>query len=392
MPPSWYAAMNSLAALPSCAQRPTTFDAAQARRQNVDQQGVLANRLAERLGLKPDALKGNAGDYTPAKVADRVLGFIEQRLSTEAAAGADPQKLQGLLAQARQGVEQGFAEARKILDGMGLLQGQVASDIDDTYQRIQQGLNELEPTMAPEAAPASPPQSSSLALASYRERFAATAETFDLAVTTRDGDRLRISVAQASASYSEQGMLAASDGQSTGVLAYQRSSSVQIGAFQISVEGELDQEEMTALSDLLKQVEGLSGSFYSGDMAGAFDRAMSLQMDGEQLASMSLQLTQTRVRQATDAYAAVAGNSAQPASAGNAALGDYARGLLEALNQVNELTEQGRGLLEQLLDGGFALDPRLNDAQLEKAGWLNRSLLDGFAALQQAKQPEQQAA
>ncbi|MBB6340952.1 hypothetical protein HNP49_001109 [Pseudomonas fluvialis] len=378
--------MNSLAALPFAAQRPTTFDAAQARRQNVDQQGVLANRLAERLGLKPEALKGNVGDYTPAKVADRVLGFIEQRLSTEAAAGADPQKLQGLLAQARQGVEQGFAEARKILDGMGLLQGQVASDLDDTYQRIQQGLNELAPSTAPEVAPELASQPASLALASYRERFAAVAETFDLAVTTRDGDRLRISVAQASASYSEQGMLAASDGQNSGVLAYQRSSSVQIGAFQISVEGELDQEEMTALSDLLKQVEGLSGSFYSGDMVGAFDRAMSLQMDGEQLASMSLQLTQTRVRQATDAYAAVAGNSAQPASAGNAALGDYARGLLEALNQVNELAEQGRGLLEQLLDGGFALDPRLNDAQLEKAGWLNRSLLDGFAALQQGAQ------
>lgn len=379
--------MNTLAALPSSAQRPT-FDAAQARRQNVDQQGVLANRLAERLGLKPEALQGKASEYTPAKVADRVLGFIEQRLTAEAAVGADPQKLQGLLAQARQGVEQGFAEARKILDGMGLLQGQVASDIEDTYQRIQQGLKALEPGAVAEPAP----QPGAVAVASYRERFAAVAETFDLAVTTRDGDRLRISVAQASASYSEQGMLAASDGQSTGVLAYQRSSSVQIGSFQISVEGELDQEEMAALSDLLKQVEGLSSSFYSGDMAGAFDRAMSLRMDGEQLASMSLQLTQTRVRQATDAYASVAGHAAQPTSAGNAALGDYARGLLEALNQVNELAEQGRDLLEQLLDGGFALDPRLSDAQLEKADWLNRSLLDGFAALQQAKQPEPQAA
>ncbi len=377
--------MNSLAALPFSAQRPTTFDASQARRQNVDQQGVLANRLAERLGLKPGALQGSAGEYTPAKVADRVLGFIEQRLNAEAAAGADPQQLQGLLSQALEGVEQGFAEARKILDGMGLLQGQVASDIDDTYQRIQQGLNELAPGTVPESVP----QSGSVAVASYRERFAAVAETFDLAITTRDGDRLRISVAQASASYSEQGMLAASDGQSSSVLAYQRSSSVQIGAFQVRVEGELDQQEMTALSDLLKQVEGLSSRFYSGDMAGAFDRAMNLQMDGEQLASMSLQLTQTRVRQATDAYAAVAGNSAQPPSAGNAALGDYARGLLEALNQVNELAEQGRDLLEQLLDGGFALDPRLSDKQLEKAGWLNRSLLDGFAALQQAKQPEQ---
>ena len=99
--------MNSLAALPFSAQRPTTFDAAQARRQNVDQQGVLANRLAERLGLKPGALQGSAGEYTPAKVADRVLGFIEQRLNAEAAAGADPQKLQGLLSQAREGDEAG---------------------------------------------------------------------------------------------------------------------------------------------------------------------------------------------------------------------------------------------------------------------------------------------
>ena len=56
------------------------------------------------------------------------------------------------------------------------------------------------------------------------------------------------------------------------------------------------------------------------------------------------------------------------------------------------MAEQGRDLLAQLLDGGFALDPRLSDKQLEKAGWLNRSLLDGFSALQQGKQPEQQAA
>ncbi|MGE8297858.1 MAG: DUF5610 domain-containing protein [Pseudomonas sp.] len=367
--------MNPLSSLNSAASRAAQAGQSIAARNNAaDAQAVLANRLAEKLGVPPGSLSGSRDDYTPEKVAGRILGFIEQRLQSEAAAGADPAKLDRLLSQAREGVEKGFAEARKILDGMGVLKGQVAGDIDDTYKRIQDGLGDLDKRFGS----AVPSASDKVAVAGYSERFSALAETFDLSITTRDGDRLRISVTQASASWSQSSFAASGDGKSTSVAASSQSGSMRIGGWQVSVEGELDADEIKALEKLFSQVQDLSDKFYAGDLAGAFDRAMALEMDSEQLASMSLRLTQTSVRQATDAYGAVAG---QGASAVNSDLQDYAQGLLDALRSAGELTRDAGGLLKDLLKGGFSLDERFDQARLDKADSLNRSLLDGLQSL-----------
>jgi hypothetical protein len=377
--------MNALASLAPSAHRSAFpgLAAAMSRRQ-VDAQEALAARLGERLGLEPGALKGKSSDYSPEKVADRVLGFIDQRLRSEAANGADPDKLQGLLDQARAGVQKGFDEARKILDGLGVLGGKVAEDIDDTYSRIQNGLEQLQKTYIQPAESALP--GGAVAVAGYSERIKAQAETFDLEVKTRDGDKLRISIAQASADWSRGSVAAAADGNGTVVLASGQSSSLRIGAWQVEVEGELDEEEKAALGDLLGQVQDISSKFYSGDLAGAFDRALALDMDGEQLASMSLRLTQTKVTQATDAYGAVAQQGGQAASAVNGNLKDYANSLLDALRSASELAEDGRRTLEQLLKGGFALDERFDPAQLAKAESLNKRLLDGLQPLQDKAQ------
>ncbi|MBG0838982.1 DUF5610 domain-containing protein [Ectopseudomonas toyotomiensis] len=367
--------MNPLSSLNSAASRTAQASQALAARSNAaDAQATLANRLAEKLGVPPGSLSGSRDEYTPEKVAGRILGFIEQRLQSEAAAGADPAKLDKLLSQARDGVEKGFAEARKILDGMGVLKGQVASDIDDTYKRIQDGFGDLDKRFGS----AAPGASDNVAVAGYSERFSALAETFDLSVTTRDGDRLRISVAQASASWSQSSFAASSDGKATTVVGSNQSGSLRIGGWQVDVEGELDDDEIKALEKLFSQVQDLSDKFYAGDLAGAFDRAMALDMDGEQLASMSLRLTQTSVRQATDAYGAVAG---QGASAVNAGLQEYAQGLLDALRSAGDLAQDAGGMLKELLKGGFSLDERFDLPRLEKADSLNRSLLDGLQSL-----------
>jgi len=372
--------MNPLASLLSSPSRSAAATAQPpVRNPAADAQATLANRLAERLGLEPGALAGKANDYTPEKVAGRILGFIEQRLQSEQAAGADPSKLQGLLEQARSGVEKGFAEARKILDGMGVLQGKVASDIDDTYQKIQDGFSALDKRFNP----STPASTGNVAVAAYSERFAAKAETFEMQVTTRDGDRLRISIAQASANWSQSAVAASSDGKTSSLVASSQSGSLQIGAWQVSVEGELDDEERGALEKLFSQVQDLSNKFYAGDLSGAFDRAMALEMDGEQLASMSLRLTQTTVRQATDAYSAVAQDGGQAASAVNSSLIDYAQGLLDALRSANQVAEEGsaKGNLLDLLKGGFSLDERFDSARLDKAEQLNNRLLDGLQSL-----------
>ncbi|MFV3386670.1 DUF5610 domain-containing protein [Pseudomonas sp. NY15364] len=367
--------MNPLNSLNSAASRAAQASRSMAARSNsADAQATLANRLAEKLGVPAGSLSGTRDDYTPEKVAGRILGFIEQRLQSEAAAGADPAKLDKLLSQARDGVEKGFAEARKILDGMGVLKGQVASDIDDTYKRIQDGFGDLDKRFGS----AAPGASGQVAMAGYSERFSALAETFDLSVTTRDGDRLRISVAQASASWSQSSFAASSDGKSTSVVGSSQSGSMRIGGWQVDVEGELDDDEIKALEKLFSQVQDLSDKFYAGDLAGAFDRAMALDMDGEQLASMSMRLAQTAVRQATDAYGAVAG---QGASAVNAGLQEYAQGLLDALRSAGDLAQDAGGMLKELLKGGFSLDERFDLPRLEKADSLNRSLLDGLQSL-----------
>lgn len=367
--------MNSLALLNSSASRFAQANQSLAgRTASNDAQATLANRLADKLGLSSTTTSSQREDFTPEKVAERVLGFIEQRLEREAAAGADSDTLEAMLGQAREGVEKGFAEARKILDGMGVLQGQVATDIDDTYSRIQDGLG----TLATQLQTSASSSSESQAVAAYSQRFSALAQTFDLQVTTRDGDKLRISVAQASASWSQSSVAAASNGSTSLVSASSQSGSLQIGGWQVDVEGELDDEEIKSLQKLFSQVQELSDKFYAGDLSGAFDRATALNMDSEQLASMSLRLTQTSVRQATDAYGAVAG---QGSSAVNSDLQSYAQSLLDALRSASDLTENAGSMLKELLQGGFSLDDRFDLPALEKADSLNSSLLEGLSSL-----------
>ena len=89
--------------------------------------------------------------------------------------------------------------------------------VDSTYDKIQAGLQGLQQDYAPKP-PAGSGSAGLVAAAAYSERFAARTETFDMQVTTRDGDRLRISVAAASASWSQSRAVAASDG-STALLA-----------------------------------------------------------------------------------------------------------------------------------------------------------------------------
>ncbi|WXL27364.1 DUF5610 domain-containing protein [Ectopseudomonas mendocina] len=371
--------MTPLASFTSATHRLPTPNFQNSASNTADAQATLANRLSERLGIGQAALASRADDYTPEKVADRVLGFVSQRLQSEKAAGADTTQLQGLLDQARAGIEKGFADARKILDGMGALQGKIAENIDTTYQKIQEGLGDL----AKQIAPAPAATTTSLSAAAYSERFTAQAETFDLAITTRDGDRLRISVAQASANWSQKSAAISSNGSTTMAASSSQSGSIQIGAWQVEVDGELDDEEVAALEKLFTQVQDLSDKFYAGDLSGAFDRAMTLKMDGEQLASMSLRLTQTSIRQATDAYSAVAQEGGQAASAVNSWLSDYAQSLLDALKTTEQVVakDEAPASLLDMLKGGFSLDERFSSELLDKADQLNQRLLQGLPKL-----------
>jgi hypothetical protein len=384
--------MNSLDSLASATSRPSYLTRSDSANRNAtNAQNVLANRVAQRLGVDPATLAGKTqDDYTPDKVAGRILDFVGGRIQAEAANGADPEKLQKMLDQARQGVEKGFAEAKKILQGMGVLGGKIASDIEDTFQRVQDGLARIGSTYGLGNAPAGDTSSVSSAAASA-STLVARSSTFDMEVTTREGDKLKISIAQASANWSSTSASASSSrtsgnggtSTSTSAQASASSGSLQIGGWSVQIEGNLNDDEKAALTDLLGQVQDISSKFYSGDLSGAFDRALALNMNGDQLASMSLNLSQTTYAQATSTYGAVSEEGGQPASAVNTSLRDYAKGLLDAMKSAAGVSDDAKGTLQQLLDGGFSLNQNLSEGQLEKAKTLNARLLEGLAPLLQ---------
>lgn len=82
-------------------------------------------------------------DVSPEATASRIVGlstsfygaFKEQNSENEGSAVFDK-----FMATISEGIEQGFKEARDILEGMDVLKGDITSDIDTTYDLIQEKL------------------------------------------------------------------------------------------------------------------------------------------------------------------------------------------------------------------------------------------------------------
>ena len=82
-------------------------------------------------------------DVTPGATAGRILSMSTAFFDAyrEQHPGKDPDRaLEDFVALISGGIDRGFAEARQILDGLGVLQGDIASNIERTYELVQEGL------------------------------------------------------------------------------------------------------------------------------------------------------------------------------------------------------------------------------------------------------------
>lgn len=82
-------------------------------------------------------------DYRPQATADRIVSmstaFFGKYLEKYPAKDLET-ALKDFTKLIGGGIDQGFAEARQILDGLKVLQGDIASNIDKTYELVQAGL------------------------------------------------------------------------------------------------------------------------------------------------------------------------------------------------------------------------------------------------------------
>ncbi|MCP8686956.1 DUF5610 domain-containing protein [Marinobacterium sedimentorum] len=102
---------------------------------------AIQNAYAAELDLSPEA--------TAARILSRSTAFFASYQTQHPELNEDDARL-SFADLIKGGIDQGFAQARDILDGVGVLEGDIASAIDATYSLVMQGLEAFR--TAPEAS------------------------------------------------------------------------------------------------------------------------------------------------------------------------------------------------------------------------------------------------
>ncbi len=286
----------------------------------------------------------SAGDraMTPDRAAGNILLFIENRLHADAAAGMSTEQLQSRLDAGLEGFLQGFNEAKQILSDSGLLSDDLLAAISATYDKVLAGMASVaqelgldDSAIVAAQSPESPPEIEApdavAAPIVETQGLIKASRQFDFSVTTQEGDRVSIS-----ASSFFKGKYSAD---ASGMSAHLR----QGNAFELRVEGDLNADELTAINDLLGQVNDLADEFYNGDLGAAFESAMALNFDADEISGFALDMKQTLMQKVQTTYGQPSLNAPlQP-------LGQMAEQVQAALESAREFLEP-RALLYALLE------------------------------------------
>jgi hypothetical protein len=288
---------------------------------------------------------------TANKAANTILGFIERRLQMDVADGATQEQLQSRLEAGLEGFKKGFAEAAEKLKALSMLSPEVAADIDDTYQQVMSGLDALRVKFIKDAVPVTserpvveelqrPTQINNIAIQQGLYEYA-EARDFRFELTTKEGDKVSI---RASSSI---GISVAAGRDASGI--YGSASQSSASSFELSIEGDLNESELKAINQLMGRIDKLAGQFYAGNLDDAFDKAVNLGYDDQQIAGYSLNLSQVQIQQVAVAYGAFAPeNETQAPDLANqlAPVGNFIKDVFESLGVAGIFADPQKLLLD----------------------------------------------
>lgn len=287
-------------------------------------------------------------------VANNILGFIEQRLRKEKAEGASEEQLTERLNQGLEGFKKGFAEAKEKIEALGMLNPTVEENINETHDLVIAGIDDLNARLIDGEKASSENDSSNqnasklkepTLSASFGQVSHAKSNSLHFEVETADGDIVTISAKSKDVYAAEYRAGSFDNGQQSGYFEEFSNQSYQSSRFDMNVVGELDDGELAALDSLLAKVEDLSADFFSGDLDSAFNQALNLGYDSEELVGYSLNLRQVEVQRVAVAYQQTGpGNTTpiNPLADRLQPLGDFAQGLLDAAGLASPFAEPNR--------------------------------------------------
>lgn len=227
-------------------------------------------------------------------VVNTIFDFVSNGIEKAKANGADDEQLNAMFEQAREGVNRGLDEALAELEDISLLTEDIENGVAQTRNIFEEQLGNLKQSYFPEdAIPETQAQQ-------YMGATKAYSESSILELTTKEGDKVSISFNQnqsAGFSYDQSN----SDNGFSQSLSL---SSFSSKSFSYTVEGDLSDDEKAAIGNLVSQIADVQESFFGNNIEEAYQRVSALNVDFNQISSVSLELTQTQTV-ATQSYKAI---------------------------------------------------------------------------------------
>ncbi|MBL4630794.1 MAG: DUF5610 domain-containing protein [Paraglaciecola sp.] len=290
----------------------------------------------------PDPKESEASLFDFEKIAKNVLSFVGGAIKNAQNRGADEDELKELFEQASSGVLKGIQLAEQ--DLAGFLNEEIANGISQSKSLIEEGIASLKRDIFNSDGVDLPGTTQSL-VSSTRVSYEKQ-QSGELSIRTRDGDTVNITfedLQQFEASQrqvqkivqdveSGNKAIASEQVESNNVPtaaietatpeadviveqdeASQPSTTVieekavyyQQSSFSFSVIGELDEDELKAIGQLVVDANDLAEEFFNGDIEIAFKQALELGFDEQELSSFALQLTKVENTQVIKAYETV---------------------------------------------------------------------------------------
>lgn len=339
----------------------------------------------------------NASLFDFEEVAKNVLRFVGGVINQVAKNGADDQSLLDLFDQARSGVLKGIKMAEK--DLAGFMNEEIEQGIANSRGLIEEGIKTLQDRLLGNQR-----EDTDVTLEKNSESVNySKSESGEIVIRTRDGDEVSIrfedseqfeynreqlieraytqpvepdpaapQALQQNPSVSDDDIQSADDAESqvaeAGSNQTQQPAQRQVTAQQeesylyyersslsFSVTGELDEDELNAIADLVGEANDLAGTFFSGDIESAFQQALEIGYDEQELAGFALQLTRQEQVEVVKAYETVSRYDDDNQSAADPVskvkpISEYLEKMLNVLDQSRQKLEDGNAY-ENLVNG-----------------------------------------
>ncbi len=306
-------------------------------------------------------------------VAKNVMDFVNSSLNAAKSRGANTSELDEMLGQARAGANQGIDEAIEELSVLNEFDDDLAEGIENARDLINAGIDETQERLLGDI------DTSTNSLASHTveygsESYSSQSNSSDLSITTADGDVVTISFSALQENQANE-YFSYNANQNSSEMSYQRSaSSYSEMNFTFSVQGDLDKDELHAIQSLIKDISKIEKDFFAGNIDKAFNKALELGYDEEQLSSFNLELKQTQTSYVSQAYTDVANYNADE----NEELNTVVRPVLDFIGDFKELRDNANKILDQNVNSEGEQFNKLLESVLNSEFDHNKQLLSQF--------------